>query len=358
MDFIVQNALSGLDNQTATVDSNVGQANIKVIGCGGAGNNMADWLYKKGVEGAEIVAVNTDKMHLDHREADKKILVGKDTTRGLGAGGIPEVGAQSAREQIHELKGALAESDMVFVCAGMGGGTGTGVAPVVAQVAKESKAIVIGVVTMPFSIEKARIDKAEWGLKQLREVCNTVIVIDNNRLSSIAGNLPIQQAFAVANELISTMIKSIVEIISVPSLINLDYADVRAIMSAGGVSVTGIGESDSDKRVEEATKRALSNPLLEVSYDGASGALIHITGGPDLTLDEAERVGELITAGLDSDANVIWGARIDDEMRGKLRVMTIITGVKSPYVLGQNAYAQASRQTIELNNELGLDMIS
>ena len=358
MDFIVQNALNSLDNQTTTVDSNVGQANIKVIGCGGAGNNMADWLYKKGVEGAEIISVNTDKMHLDHREADKKILVGKDTTRGLGAGGIPEVGAQAAREQIHDLKGAVAEADMVFVCAGMGGGTGTGVAPVVAQVAKEGKSIVIGVVTMPFSIEKARIDKAEWGLKQLREVCNTVIVIDNNRLSSIAGNLPIQQAFAVANELISTMIKGIVEIISVPSLINLDYADVRAIMSTGGVSVTGIGESDSDKRVEEATKRALSNPLLEVSYDGATGALIHITGGPDLTLDEAERVGELITAGLDSDANVIWGARIDDEMRGKLRVMTIITGVKSPYVLGQNPYSQASRQTIELNNELGLDMIS
>jgi len=358
MDFIVQNALKSLDNQTTTVDSNVGQANIKVIGCGGAGNNMADWLYKKGVEGAEIISVNTDKMHLDHREADKKILVGKDTTRGLGAGGIPEVGAQAAREQIHDLKGAVAEADMVFVCAGMGGGTGTGVAPVVAQVAKEGKSIVIGVVTMPFSIEKARIDKAEWGLKQLREVCNTVIVIDNNRLSSIAGNLPIQQAFAVANELISTMIKGIVEIISVPSLINLDYADVRAIMSTGGVSVTGIGESDSDKRVEEATKRALSNPLLEVSYDGATGALIHITGGPDLTLDEAERVGELITADLDSDANVIWGARIDDEMRGKLRVMTIITGVKSPYVLGQNPYSQASRQTIELNNELGLDMIS
>ena len=358
MDFIVQNALTGLENQTETIDSTVGQADIKVIGAGGAGNNMADWLYKKGIHGAEIISVNTDKMHLDHREADKKLLIGRDTTRGLGAGGVPEVGAQSAREQIHEIKSSLQGADMVFVCAGMGGGTGTGVAPVIAQVAKETGAIVIGVVTMPFSIEKARIDKAEWGLKQLREVCNTVIVIDNNRLSSIAGNLPIQQAFAVANELISTMIKSIVEIISVPSLINLDYADVRAIMSAGGVSVTGIGESDSDKRVEEATKRALSNPLLEVSYEGATGALIHITGGPDLTLDEAERVGELITADLDSDANIIWGARIDDEMRGKLRVMTIITGVQSPYVLGQRTYDQPSQQSVELNNELGLDMIN
>ncbi len=350
--------MNTLETQGENGDMTIGQANIKVVGTGGAGNNMADWLHKKGIKGAEVISVNTDKMHLDHREADKKILIGRDTTRGLGAGGVPEVGAQSAREQIHELKSAVQGADMVFVCAGMGGGTGTGVAPVMAQVAKESGAIVIGVVTMPFNIEKARMDKAEWGLKQLREVSNTVIVIDNNRLSSIAGNLPIQQAFAVANELISTMIKSIVEIISVPSLINLDYADVRSIMAAGQVSVTGIGESDSDKRVEEATKRALSNPLLDVSYDGASGALIHITGGPDLTLDEAERVGELTTAGLDADANVIWGARIEDDMRGKLRVMLIVTGVKSPYVLGQTDYSRPSQQTIELNDELGLEVLS
>jgi len=358
MDFLVQNALDSANElaSSQTDDMNIGQANIKVLGCGGAGNNMADWLYRKGIKGAEIISVNTDKLHLDHREADKKILIGRDTTRGLGAGGNPDVGAQSAREQIHELKSAVQGSDMVFVCAGLGGGTGSGVAPVAAQVAKENGAIVIGVVTMPFNIEKARIDKAEFALKQLREVSNTVIVIDNNRLSSIAGNLPIRQAFAVANELISTMIKSIVEIISVPSLINLDYADVRAIMSAGGVSVTGIGEADGDKRVDEATKRALSNPLLEVSYDGASGALIHITGGPDMTLDEAERIGELITGGLDADANIIWGARIDDEMRGKIRVMTIITGVKSPFVLGK-ASAVPSPQAIEMNHELGLETI-
>ena len=357
MDFLVQNALDTMEQSAdTTVDSTVGQANIKVLGCGGAGNNMADWLYRKGIQGAEVISVNTDKLHLDHREADKKILIGRDTTRGLGAGGNPDVGAQSAREQIHELKGSIQGADMVFVCAGLGGGTGSGVAPVAAQVAKEQGAIVIGVVTMPFSIEKARIDKAEFALKQLREVSNTVIVIDNNRLSSIAGNLPIRQAFAVANELISTMIKSIVEIISVPSLINLDYADVRAIMSSGGVSVTGIGEADGDKRVDEATKRALSNPLLDVSYDGSTGAMIHITGGPDMTLDEAERVGEIITAGLDADANVIWGARIDDEMRGKLRIMTIITGVKSPYVLGKGR-VRPSAQAVEMNHELGLETI-
>ncbi len=252
-----------------------------------------------------------------------------------------------------ELKNILKDTDMVFVTAGMGGGTGTGSAPVIAQIAKEQKAIVIGAVTMPFEIERARIEKAEFGLQQLRDVCDTVIVIDNNRLVQIAGNLPIQQAFAVANELISTMIKGIVEIIAVPSLVNLDYADVKAIMANGDVSVIGIGESDSQNRVEEAVKRALSNPLLEVSYDGASGALIHVSGGDDLTLDEVNRVGDMITEALDEDANVIWGARISGDMKGKLRVMTIVTGVNSPYIMGRGK-AQPSQGT-QMSKNLGID---
>ena len=234
MEFIIQNALKTA-KENPQDDMKVGQANIHVIGTGGAGNNMVSWLYKKGVMGAEITAVNTDKQHLDISEADRKILIGRELTRGLGCGGFIEKGRDSAKESIYELKEVLKGSDMVFVCAGMGGGTGTGAAPVVAQVAKEMGAIVIGTVTMPFDIERARVDKAEFGLQQLREVSDTVIVIDNNRLVAIAGNLPIQQAFAVANELISTMIKGIVEIIAVPSLVNLDYADVRAIMSDGGV---------------------------------------------------------------------------------------------------------------------------
>lgn len=357
MEFVVQNALKSSENMKTNFDGIIGQANIKVIGAGGAGNNMVDWLYKKGVSGAEIIACNTDKQHLDFREADKKILIGRDLTRGLGTGGIPEKGMESAREQIHEIKESIRGTDMIFIAAGMGGGTGTGSAPVVAQAAKEMGSIVIGVVTMPFTIEKARIDKAEWGLKQLRQVCDTVIVIDNNRLATIAGNLPIQQAFAVANELISTMIKGIVEIIAVPSLINMDFADVRNIMSDGGVSVIGIGESDSDKRVEEAVKRALSNPLLDVDYNGANGALIHITGGPDMLLDEAERIGALVTNSLDADANVMWGARIEDDMKGKVRVMTIITGVKSPFVLGKMDFRRPSAHAIELNQDLGIDVI-
>ncbi len=357
MDFIVESALKTAENCKAS-DVQIGQANIKVVGCGGGGTNATNWLYKKGIQGAEILALNTDKQHLDLVEADKKLLIGRDLTRGLGCGGFPERGREAAKEQISELKEALKNSDMVFVTAGLGGGTGTGSAPVVAQIAKDMGAIVIGTVTMPFDIERARIDKAEFGLQQLRDVSDTVIVIDNNRLVQIAGNLPIQQAFAVANELISTMIKGIVEIIAVPSLVNLDYADVKAIMANGDVSVIGIGESDSEHRVEEAVKRALTNPLLDVSYEGASGALIHVTGGSDLTLDEVSKAGDLITEALDADANVIWGARISNDMSGKLRVMTIVTGVNSPYILGKSDLnKQFNTQAMEMSQELGIDLI-
>jgi len=359
MEFIVQDALKTAEKVgNSSSNPEIGMANIKVIGVGGGGNNAVDWLYKKSIEGAEIISVNTDKQHLDFREADKKILIGRDLTRGLGAGGYPEKGADSAREQIHEIKEALRGADMVFVCAGMGGGTGTGAVPVIAQAAKEIGSIVIGVVTMPFAIEKARIDKAEFGLKQLRQVSDTVIVIDNNRLVNIAGNLPIQQAFAVANELISTMIKGIVETIAVPSLINLDFADVKNIMTEGGVSVIGIGESETDRRVEESVKKALANPLLDVNYNGATGALIHITGGSDMTLDEAEQIGSLVTASLDENATVIWGARIEEEMKGKLRVMTIVTGVNSPYVLGKVDLTRPSAQAVQqFNDELGVEIL-
>ncbi|MEM2130902.1 MAG: cell division protein FtsZ [Candidatus Woesearchaeota archaeon] len=330
------------------------QATIKVIGSGGAGNNMVNWLYQKGIKGAEIIACNTDQQHLSIIEADRKFLIGKDTTRGLGCGGFPEKGAESAREQLNEIKEALKGSDMVFVCAGMGGGTGTGSAPVIAEVAKSNGAIVIGTVTMPFKIERARVDKAEYGLNQLRQNCDTVIVIDNNRLVQIAGNLPIRQAFAVANELIATMIKGIVETIALPSLVNLDYADVKAIMTNGGVAAIGVGASDTNNRIEEAVKGALSNPLLDINYEGATGALIHVTGGPDLTLEEINRVGELVTESLDDDANVIWGARVLDDMKGKVTVMTIVTGVKSPWIIGKN---ESPKKLKEYADDLGIEII-
>jgi cell division protein FtsZ len=359
MEFIMEEALKNAENMNdVNNDLEVGQANIKVIGVGGAGNNIVSWLHKKGISGAEVYAVNTDKQHLDVSSADSKVLIGRDLTRGLGCGGFLEKGRESAKESSVELKEVLKGADMVFICAGMGGGTGTGAAPVVAQVAKEMGSIVIGTVTMPFDIEKARIDKAEFGLQQLRQVSDTVIVIDNNRLASIAGQLPLKQAFAVANELLSTMIKGIVETIAVPSLVNLDYADVRTIMTNGGVSVIGIGESSTANRVDEAVHRALSNPLLDVNYEGATGALIHITGGEDLLLDDIEKVGKMITSSLDRDANVIWGARIEPGMENKLRIMTIITGVNSPYVLGKVDFEKNRVERAHaMESELGIDML-
>jgi len=356
MDFLVQNALK---QQTTTEFEglDVGQANIKVIGVGGAGNNMVNWLYKKGVKGAEILAVNTDQQHLQITEADRKFLLGRNVTKGLGCGGFPEKGSEAAKESMQQLKESLKDADMVFVCAGMGGGTGTGAAPVIAQLAKDVGAIVIGTVTMPFKIERARIDKAEFGLQQLRQTSDTVIVIDNNRLVQIAGNLPVTQAFAVANELISTMIKGIVETIAIPSLVNLDYADVKAIMSNGGVAAIGVGSSDTTNRVEEAVRGALANPLLDINYQGATGAIIQVNGGPDMTLDDINKIGELVTESMDADANVIWGARVQDDMKGRITVMTIITGVHSPWILGKQDYKQASPRQVQVSKELGIEII-
>ncbi|MBI4140028.1 cell division protein FtsZ [Candidatus Woesearchaeota archaeon] len=353
MDILVENS-----RRQQVPEFEVGMANIKVIGVGGAGNNMVGWLYKKGIKGAEVLACNTDRQHIDITPADKKFLIGRDTTRGLGCGGFPQKGAEAAQESLNELKESLRNSDMVFVCAGMGGGTGTGAAPVVAKLAKEMGAIVIGTVTMPFNIERARVDKAEFGLQQLRSVSDTVVVIDNNRLVQLAGNLPVQQAFAVANELVATMIKGIVETIAIPSLVNLDFADVKAIMTNGGVAAIGIGSSDTNNRVEEAVKGALTNPLLDIKYDGATGALIHIEGGPDLTLEEVSRAGDLVTQNMDDDANVIWGARISDHMKGKVMVMTIITGVKSPWITGiADAKGKKSPRHAAFNSELGIETL-
>ncbi|OFX18680.1 MAG: cell division protein FtsZ [Bacteroidetes bacterium GWA2_31_9b] len=350
----LKNAFGG---QLRQDDLEIGKANIKVIGVGGAGNNMVSWLYKKGVKGAEILACNTDQQHLNITEADAKFLIGENITRGLGCGGYPQKGAQAAQETLSQIKEVIRGSDMVFVCAGMGGGTGTGAAPVVAQVARDSGAIVIGTVTMPFKIERARIDKAEFGLGQLREVCDTVIVIDNNRLLKVAGNLPIQQAFAVANELISTMIRGIVETIAVPSLVNLDFADVKAIMKSGGVAAIGVGVSDTTNRVHEAVNGALSNPLLDIDYKGAEGALIHIEGGPDMTLDEVAEIGDMLTKNFDEDANVIWGARVNESMKGRICVMTIITGVNSPWILGKVSQRARDAQKRRLGEELGIEVI-
>ena len=331
-----------------------GKANIKVFGAGGCGCNMVTWLFNKGITGATVYGVNTDALHLSVTKADEKVLIGKELTRGLGAGGRPNVGREAAKEALAELKRGVAGADMVFVLTGLGGGTGTGAAPVVAQLAKETGAVVIGVVTMPFESEKARIDKAEFGLQELREVTDTCVVLDNNRLVDIAGQLPIEQAFAVANELVSTMIKGIVETITLPSLINLDYADVSAIMKGGGVAVIGIGEDDSSERVNQAVRQALTHPLLDVDYKGANGALIHITCGPDLKLEEFDHIGRIVSENLNPEANVIIGARISKDFTGKVRVITIMTGVKSPYLLGRSS-EELARPAKEIS-DLGIEV--
>ncbi len=332
-----------------------GKANIKVIGCGGCGGNAVTWLFNKGINGATIYAANTDALHLSVTKADEKLLIGKELTRGLGAGGRPQVGREAAKEALVDVKKAVSGADMVFVIAGMGGGTGTGAAPVVAQIAKETGAVVIGVVTMPFESEKARVDKAEFGLQELREVTDTCIVLDNNRLVDIAGQLPLEQAFAVANELVSTMIKGIVETITLPSLINLDYADVSSIMKNGGVAVIGIGQADTQDRVIEAVKQALTHPLLDVDYKGATGALIHVTCGPDLKLEEFDIIGRTVSENLNADAQVIIGARISKDFQGKVRVITIMTGVKSPYVLGKDVEEQSLPVSKEIS-DLGIEV--
>lgn len=350
MDFILEKAK---EHQQNFEGIQVGKANIKVIGAGGAGNNMVSWLYRKGIKGAEIIACNTDQQDLNTSEADKKFLLGPECTKGLGCGGYPERGADAAHESINEIKHVLKDSDMVFICAGMGGGTGTGSAPIIAETARSQSAIVIGTVTMPFKIERARVDKAEFGLQQLRKIADTVIVIDNNRLVQIAGNLPLEQAFAVANELIAQMIKGIVETIAIPSLVNLDFADVKAIMKNGGVAAIGVGCSDTNDKVIAASKMALSHPLLDINYEGATGALIHIWGGPDMTLEDISKVGDTVTDSLDEDANVIWGARVDENMKGKIQVMTIITGVKSHLITGRK---EAEKE--EVIDELGIEIIN
>ena len=324
-----------------------GKANIKVFGIGGAGCNAVTWLFNKGINGATIYTANTDALHLSITKADEKILIGKELTRGLGAGGYPRKGMEAAKESLSEIKKAVSGADMTFIITGEGGGTGTGAAPVFAQMAKEAGAVVIGVCTMPFECEKSRMDKAEFGLQELREAADTCIVIDNNKLVDIAGNLPMEQAFAVANELVSTMIRGIVETITLPSLINLDYADVSAIMKNGDVAVIGIGESDSSARVDEAVRQALTHPLLDVDYRGATGALIHITCGPDMKLEEFDTIGRLVTENLNPEATVIIGARINKEFTGKIRVITIMTGVKSPYILGKPHY-----ETHAMKNEM------
>jgi cell division protein FtsZ len=318
-----------------------GEPKILVIGCGGAGNNSINRLHNIGVHGAETMAINTDKQHLDIIEAGKKVLIGKNITKGLGAGGYPEIGEDAADQARDVLEEILYEADLVFIAAGMGGGTGTGSAPVIAEIAKSVGAIVVGIATTPFEVERARQQKARDGLDKFRKRADSVIVLDNNRLLEFVPNLPIDQAFSVMDQLISEVIKGITETITKPSLINLDFADVKSIMCEGGTAMMLYGEG-MDQEPEQVVIDALNNPLLDIDYTGATGALIHITGGQNLALRTVNKIAEGITYELDSSANIILGARTASEFNDRLRIMAIMTGVHSPNVLSPTSQMAAS----------------
>ncbi|MBI4896197.1 MAG: cell division protein FtsZ [Candidatus Aenigmarchaeota archaeon] len=333
----------------------VQKARIMVIGVGGGGNNTVSALATRGVSGATTVVMNTDANHLSISKADHRLLIGKNLTKGLGAGGYPQMGKDAALESKNEIRELLQGVDLVFLTCGLGGGTGTGATPVVGRIAKECGAIVIAAVTLPFKLEGARMGKAEEGLAELRKSTDTVIAIENQRLLQIGGKMPLKQAFSVADDLFATMIKGITETISEPSLVNLDYADVRALMRAGGVAMIGIGISDSDNRAEEAINFALNNPLLDVDYTGAAGALIQVIGGEDLKLEEITKIGERVQQHLDPNAQCMWGARILPEYKHKIQVITIITGVKSPFILGKMQEKSPNQQ--KMSKQLGIEML-
>ena len=332
----------------------IGQARIVVVGCGGAGNNTIKRLMTIGIQGAECIAINTDRQHLAVTTAHRKLLIGERITRGLGAGGYPHVGKAAAEESAGQITELLRDADLVFIAAGMGGGTGTGSAPVVAEIAKKNDAIVVGVITMPFSLERTRIDKAKAGLARLQENVDTAVVIDNQKLMELVPDLPLEEAFGVADEVLANMVKGITETITMPSLINLDYADVRSIICNGGVALVGLGEATGTDRANDAIKNALNSPLLEVEWSGATGALIHITGGPDMSLAESNKVGELVSEKMSPDANVIWGARVDPRLSGVLRVMLILTGVKSPQLLPRSKDASGISVATKRLAEFGI----
>jgi cell division protein FtsZ len=339
MDSIIGDALKyanqkGLPEQQAK-EFTPAKIRIAVVGVGGAGTNTVSRLYRLGIKSAETIAINTDAKHLQIIEADKKLLIGHALTKGLGAGGFPEIGARAAEQSREKLAEVLDGIELLFLTAGMGGGTGTGAAPVIAEIAKQQGAIVVSMVSFPFALERARLDKADWGLDALRNISDTVVIIDNNKLVSFCPNLPMNQAFAVADTLIAKAVKGISDTIMFPSLVNIDFADVKSIVTNSGVAMIAVGEGQGSGKVQQAVESTLTHPLLDVNYAGAKGALIHIAGGPNLTLGEVTKIGEGITNAFDSRANVMWGARINPDLQDKVIVTAILTGVQSDQVIGK-----------------------
>ena len=308
---------------------------IKVFGCGGGGCNTVNRIAQEPDTGVEIHALNTDAQHLLVSRAHHKILIGKRLTRGLGAGSLPQVGEQAAMESEAEIRKALEGSDLVFVTCGLGGGTGTGSAPVVARLAREMGILTIAVATLPFRVEGAiRMQNAEAGLARLRDAADTTIVIPNDKLLEIAPRLPLNAAFKVADEVLIRSIRGITEMITKPGLVNLDFADLKTVMTRGGVAMIGLGESDSENRAKEAVREALESPLLDVDVSTATGVLVDVVGGPDMTISEAESCVQEIHQRVNHDARIIWGTSVQPELERTIRCMVVLTGVRSRQILG------------------------
>lgn len=302
---------------------------IKIVGCGGAGNNTITRLNQIGIVGAETIVMNTDAQDLLYSDADKKILLGKELTSGLGAGANPEIGMEAAKESKDDIKKALQGADLVFLTCGLGGGTGTGSIGVVAAEAKRLGALVIAVVTLPFKMEgKTRLKNARWGFEQLRPNVDSIIMVPNDKLVEIVPDVSIQTAFKIADEILVNAVKGITELVTKPGLVNLDFADVKTVISNSGMAMIGIGESDTDNRAFEAVEKALNNPLIAMDITNAGGALINVIGGEDMTIRESQNIVETVSKKLDPEAKIIWGSTVDKAMGDTIKAVLVVTGVK------------------------------
>jgi len=356
-----ESPLSELSSQVKEIDRELAEllkkqtAKIKVVGVGGGGNNSLSRMREIGIKGGELIAVNTDAQDLLYANADQKILIGRELTQGLGAGSNPKTGEEAAKESESEIKKKLANSDMIFITCGLGGGTGTGAAPVIASIAKKQGALAIGIVTLPFTIEgKKRIENAMDGLERLEAVVDTLIVIPNDKLLELAPELPLHTAFKIADEILTNAVKGITELVTTSGLVNLDFADIKAVMVDGGVSLIGMGESDSANRAIEAVEKAIQNPLLDVDISNATGSLVNIIGGPDMSLEECKSIIETVGNQLSPDAKLIWGAQISADMEKSIRVLLIVTGVKSAQILGHGESIDSIKHK-EIEEELGIE---
>ncbi|MCZ7381891.1 MAG: cell division protein FtsZ [Candidatus Methanoperedens sp.] len=310
---------------------------IVVLGCGGSGSNTIQRMSEEGIQGADLYAINTDAQHLLNIKVKRKILIGRSRTRGLGAGSLPQIGMDAAQESKAAIEKAIGDADMAFITCGLGGGTGTGSAPVVAEIARDAGALSIAVVTLPFSVEgSVRLENAEAGLERLRDIVDTVIVVPNDKLLEVVPHLPLQTAFKVCDEILMRSVKGITELITKPGLVNLDFADVRVIMQKSGVAMIGLGEAEGENKAIESVQKALRSPLLDVDVSGATGALVNVVGGPDMTIAEAESVVNELYTRVDPKARLIWGAAVEPELENIVRTMIVVTGVKSPQIMGKN----------------------